>query len=492
MFRHFAQERLSRGWPTGPPHAAGMLSLLLAAAVFIVDVSTPLGVGISFGYALPVLLALSTRNRRLIIAMILLAGGLTWLAFALASGGVPWVAALNRTVAMTVIAVMAVLSLTRFCSPAALPPSGTALETILEAVPACVWMAHDPDCRLVTGNRACYEFVRIPAGSNLAHHDLPCRLRIDGREVEEPYRAIRAAIAQGKDVRGLEIEFHFDDGTVRCQYGNVVPLLDRDGHPRGAVGAFLDITDLKAAQQLLARKSEELERSNAELEQFAYVASHDLRSPLLSLNGCVQLLAEQYTGRLDPDADELIRFIQQSVAHMADLIRSLLDYARVGSRPLKPAACDMNEVLGSARADLQNVIEATEATIESDRLPVLQADHDQMKQLLQHLLDNALKFRSVETPRVQVRVDTGEREWTFRVVDNGIGIDPQHHARLFQIFQRLHKDESRYPGSGVGLAICKKIVERHAGRMWIEAQPQRGSAVCFTIPRSIRDRLPPS
>lgn len=254
-----------------------------------------------------------------------------------------------------------------------------------------------------------------------------------------------------------------------------------------------EVGERKQAQMALAKQAEALEksnaelaRSNAELAQFAYVASHDLQEPLRMVGSYTQLIARRYKGKLDADADEFINFAVDGVVRMKALINDLLDYSRVGTRGKEVAPTNCEEILGYALANLQGSLEECGATVTHDPLPQVMADATQLGQLFQNLIGNAVKFRGDNTPTVHVGVSQGDAEWVFSVEDNGIGIDADHIGRIFEIFQRLHS-RAEYPGTGIGLAICKKIVERHGGRIWVESQPNAGSTFYFTIPISNGD-----
>jgi PAS domain S-box-containing protein len=256
----------------------------------------------------------------------------------------------------------------------------------------------------------------------------------------------------------------------------------------GTLGVARDITERKRAEEELKQTMAELARSNQELEQFAYIASHDLQEPLRMVASYVQLLARRYQGRLDADADEFITYAVDGATRMQALINDLLAYSRVGTRgkPFEPTDCEA--VLDQALANLQMAIQDNDAVVTHDPLPTVMADATQLTQLFQNLIGNAIKFRGEQPPRVHISAhrqsaieNRKSDEWAFSVRDNGIGIDPEYHERIFLIFQRLHTREE-YPGTGIGLAVCKKIVERHGGRIWVESQPGKGSTFYFTIP----------
>ena len=252
------------------------------------------------------------------------------------------------------------------------------------------------------------------------------------------------------------------------------PIYDEHGRAAEILAVGLDITERK-------RMEDELLRSNAELEQFAYVASHDLQEPLRTVSGMVQLLQQRYQGKLDERADEYIGHAVDGSNRMQQLINDLLDFSRVERKGNPFKTTDMNHVLQMALASLHVAIAESGAQITSDPLPTVMADAGQLTQVLQNLIGNAIKFRGEEPLKVHVGAEKIENGWQFAVRDNGIGIDPQYFERVFLIFQRLHT-RSKYPGTGIGLALCKKIIERHGGRMWIQSEVKHGATFFFTIP----------
>jgi signal transduction histidine kinase len=237
------------------------------------------------------------------------------------------------------------------------------------------------------------------------------------------------------------------------------------------------------AEESLRALTTELARSNKELEQFAYVASHDLQEPLRMVSSYTQLLEQRYRGRLDDDAHEFINYAVDGARRMQRLINDLLEFSRVSTRgkPLQPV--DANDVLGTVRANLSAAIEDAGALVTNEELPTVMIDPTQLGQLLQNLIGNAIKFHGAGPPRVHVAACEREGEWVFAVKDNGIGIEPEYFDRIFVIFQRLHV-AADYPGTGIGLAVCKRIVERHGGRIWVESESGAGAIFSFTVPKS--------
>lgn len=268
--------------------------------------------------------------------------------------------------------------------------------------------------------------------------------------------------------------------------GRLIPLEISYGESREAgkrhfTAIVRDITERKAAQDELARRAAELSRSNSELEQFAYVASHDLQEPLRMVASYTQLLSRRYKGKLDGEADEFIGYAVDGANRMQALINDLLTFSRVGTRGKPLESVNSAAALESALLNLEVAIEEAKAKVTHGPLPTVVADEGQFTQLFQNLVGNAVKFHGATPPEIHVSAERDGRSWRFSVRDNGIGIDPRHFDRLFIVFQRLH-GRTEYPGTGIGLAVCKKIVERHKGRIWVESAAGKGSTFFFTIP----------
>jgi PAS domain S-box-containing protein len=280
----------------------------------------------------------------------------------------------------------------------------------------------------------------------------------------------------------LEFRVCLQDGSVRYINGRG-HIVQQDAEKKSIrmVGVAQDITKRKLAEAALLQRTEELARSNTELVQFAYVASHDLQEPLRMVSSYVQLLARRYAGKLDADADVFIGFAVDGAKRMQHMINDLLAFSRVTTKGHGFEPVEADAALKLALVNLKMAIEESQASVTFDPLPVVNADSAQLTQLFQNLIGNAIKFRRKEPPQVHVSVEKRAREWEFSVRDNGIGIEPQHLERIFVIFQRLNT-AAEFPGTGIGLAICKKIVERHGGNLWVSSQPGAGSTFHFTIP----------
>lgn len=253
----------------------------------------------------------------------------------------------------------------------------------------------------------------------------------------------------------------------------------------GELGRSFDAmtTALDRRESQLKARTDELSRSNEELQQFAYVASHDLQEPLRMVSSFVQLLARQYQGKLDADADEYIGFAVDGATRMQKLIEGLLSFSRIRTRGQEFKPVDCEALLADVMFDLTKVIEETGATVTHETLPTIIGDGSQLAQVFQNLIGNAIKFHGQEPPTVHVSAAEDKGAWTFAVRDNGIGIDPQFNEKVFLIFQRLHT-RTEYPGLGIGLAVCKRILERHGGRLWLDSEPGKGTTFHFSVPKT--------
>jgi PAS domain S-box-containing protein len=306
---------------------------------------------------------------------------------------------------------------------------------------------------------------------------------------EEDWQRHRAQLERHEPFHDFEMQRPAAEGGSRWISISGEPVRDEQGRFIGYRGVGRDITarkqaedELRRAHADLERKATELERSNSELEQFAYVASHDLQEPLRMVSSYTQLVLRRYGERLDGDAKEFMAYVVDGAARMKQLIEDLLAYSRVGTRGKEFKPVPVETAVRRAINNLRTAIEESGASITYDALPTVEADDVQLAQLFQNLMGNALKFRSASVPRIHILAKELESEWEFGVKDNGIGIEPQYFDRIFMVFQQLHT-KGEFPGTGIGLAICKKVAERHGGRIWVSSTLGEGSTFHFTLPK---------
>ena len=341
----------------------------------------------------------------------------------------------------------------------------------------------------------CGQFMRVNPGfcqivryaeSELLQKNWQAITHPDDIEADREY--VSSLLSGNIQTFSMEKRLVCKDEAVRWANVTVSAMRDANGTPQYLVCAIEDISERKLVQELLqesldtqTRYAQELTRSNAELEQFSYVASHDLQAPLSTIAGYAQLLEKRCHNQLDAQGNKFIRNIVNSCERMQALIDDLLEYSRVGRSEKPFDVIDCNLVFEDACANLQLAIRQDRASVTRGDLPRVRGDSFQLLQLFQNLIGNAIKYRSSEAPMVHVGASRQGDSWVFSVQDNGIGIAEQYHPRIFQLFQRLHS-QKQYSGTGIGLAICQRIVERHGGRLWVESEPNRGSTFYFSIP----------
>lgn len=356
---------------------------------------------------------------------------------------------------------------------------------VLDAVPAAVWISHDKDGLWITGNQLSYDYLDIPQGANasksLPPQEAPQTFKIfkDGKEMQPGEMPVQAS-SSGKEIRNYEFDLIYPEKEVRHLMGNATPLYDEDGNPRGSVSAFMDVTKRKKAEMKMASLLKELERSNRELEQFAYVTSHDLKEPLRMIGSFTKLLEQRFKGQIDEDADNYINYIVDGTNRMQRLLDDLLAYSRI-SNEVKYEPLALTEIVNESINNLKVAIDENEAQITVDPLPEVVANRSQMIQLFQNLIANAIKFQSTRKPVIHISFKKKADKYYFSVQDNGIGIDTKNQKRVFQMFQRLHTMDE-YDGTGIGLSITKKIVEQHNGAVWVNSNLGEGSTFYFSIP----------
>lgn len=305
------------------------------------------------------------------------------------------------------------------------------------------------------------------------------RIINSGFHPKEFFRDMYRTIANGRVWKG-QIKNRAKDGSFYWVDTTIVPLTNREGKLSKYLAIRFDITAQKRIEEELVKALLDVEQSNSELEQFAYIASHDLQEPLRMIGSYSQLLTRRYEGKLDAKADQYINYITEGVQRMQTLIKDLLHYSRTATSKEDMQPVDLNIVMTEVLTDLKVAIETSHADIKVSPLPSLKANHTQVRQLFQNLIGNAIKFRGDESPVIEVSVQEESEVWQFSIKDNGIGIDPEFSEKIFMLFQRLN-DREKYPGTGIGLAVCKKIVERHGGKIWIESEAGKGTTFFFTM-----------
>jgi len=291
-------------------------------------------------------------------------------------------------------------------------------------------------------------------------------------------------LKDGKNWETVEINILNKDQSISTVLWNAANIYANDGMTITAtIAQGADITERIRVEEHLRSAVHKLECSNKELEQFAYVASHDLQEPLRMVSSYTQLLGHRYKDKLDEDANDFINFAVDGAIRMQQLINDLLDYSRVTTKAKEPKLLDANALLGQAVSNLQNKIETSAAMITNDELPEIRADEGQLVRVFQNLIANAIKFAKIETPRIHISCAESLDSWLFSVKDNGIGIEARYQNKIFVIFQRLHT-MAEYPGTGIGLAICKRIIERHGGKIWFCPAHPNGTIFYFTISKN--------
>lgn len=356
------------------------------------------------------------------------------------------------------------------------------MRSVLETIPVGVWIT-DKSGKEILSNKALRNIWgadKLPDQGSDDTHACSAWLPENGKNIDLIKWSSERALL-GESLFNQEVLIQCFDNSYKTILNSAVPIKDDTEEVQGAIIVNFDITDRKDYEMKLQQTLDELERSNRELEQFAYIASHDLQEPLRMVSSYTQLLEKQYKDQLDSRAVEYISFAVEGARRMQALIVDLLKYARVTTRAQAFELVDCNLVLREVISDLKMAIDENGAEIVSHDLPEIYADPTQFRQLIQNLIGNGIKFRSSKNPVINVSAVQEKSEWVFSVKDNGIGIDQKHFGRIFMLFQRLHERE-KYPGNGIGLAVCKKIVERHGGRIWVESETSKGTSMFFTMP----------
>jgi PAS domain S-box-containing protein len=370
----------------------------------------------------------------------------------------------------------------RKISESMLKASENFLDSVVENLPNMLFVKDAETLRFVKFNKAGEELLGYSRRDLIGKSDYDF---FPEKQAEFFIEKDRKVLASGKMEDISEELVNTKTKGIRTLETKKIPIYDDNGKPKYLLGISNDITDRKKTETELKLKSEELARSNAELEQFAYVASHDLQEPLRMVTSYVQLLEKRYKDKLDEDANEFIAFAVDGSNRMRTLIQSLLEYSRVNRiKPFEPM--NTNEVLEVVTHDLRDTINANHAKIVVNELPSIVGDQILIGQLFQNLISNAIKFKGKNDPEIIISGEKREEDFLFSVKDNGIGIDKEYSNKIFVIFQRLHTKD-KYPGTGIGLAICKKIVERHGGEIWMDSELGKGSTFYFTIKQNIKN-----
>jgi len=335
-----------------------------------------------------------------------------------------------------------------------------------------------PDNPIVYANEAFLDLCGYSAEEIIGKN---CRFLQGDDTDKKSVKEISKAVKTGEHIR-INLKNYRKDGKMFWNDLLVSPIVDETGKITHFIGMQLDITDRISYMEKLEATQKRLRESNAELEQFTYAASHDLQEPLRMVNSYLQLLNKRYSADLDDDARLFLDFGMEGASRMQQLIDDLLSLSRITSSQRKFKATNLVEAVERATFNLKLLIEETGAVIHVDDLPTVNADGPQIVQLLQNLIGNAIKYRHPDrTPEITIKAEKSSRRCVISIVDNGIGIDEQYHKRIFEVFQRLHT-RAEYSGTGVGLALCAKIVERHNGKLWVESNQNSGSTFKFSLP----------
>ncbi len=357
------------------------------------------------------------------------------------------------------------------------------ITAVLETVPVGVYIAKDVECRTIQANRKAYELLRFPTSADAQSTSINLdqvnhwRNFKDGHEIPFKDLPLVRAAHTGIRVDNYEFELLFDDGDSRWLLGSATPLFDERGKPRGAVAASIDITERR-------RVEESLERANLELRNFGNALTQDLHDPLSMIVKVTRMLAEDYQGRLGNAAETCIADALDSALRVEALVKALGEYWALSQRSeLNLSLVDCNQVLIRAIEKLSGAITASGAKVSSVILPTVVAEEAMLESLFEKLVGNAIQYCGASAPQVQISADSAADRWLFSIRDNGIGIERANLEKVFGMFQRLHGNE--IPGTGIGLPICRQMVELHGGRIWMESIQGSGSAIRFTLPSSL-------
>lgn len=456
---------------------------LTLGIVFFIDLFIPLGYALWMFYFIPIVFSSINGKRKDVFLIAIISSVMIWGGFFLASGGIDMIVVVfNRIIGLLVLWVITILVSQRKSIKEAYQINEYQFRTVFEQSPIGKEII-DPDGNIVRINKAFMNMFGIEEQDEVYKLSLFGNPNISSEVLEK--------IRHGISINYEEVQFNFDElkknkllkthrNGIAYLHEVITPLFDSNKKITGYLLQVQDITSKKKVEMNLKKAISDLETSNKELERFAYVASHDLQEPLRMIGSYTQLLAKRYRGKLDNDADDFINFAVEGANRMRQLINDLLTYSRITSRINPYILVNCNDLMVNVVANLSAQIKASNAVITYNQLPVIFADETQIMQLFQNLISNAIKFRGEYQPEICISCSSNDIEWIFSVKDNGMGIESIYHDRIFVIFQRLNNREN-YPGTGIGLAICKKIVERHGGRIWVESNLNEGAIFYFTI-----------
>ncbi len=449
---------------------------ILCLSIFLLDMCSKIGFAVSFLYFIPVLICAWSSKRRTIFLVAVVSSVLTLVAIPLKPPGEFQFVLFNRPVSLIAIWVLALFEdqyVTRRREfEWALKESEQRLRSHVENSPMAVveWNSKfivtrwAGEAEKMFGWTSSETIGKPIMDLNLIYpEDIPL------------VQTTIANLTDGKSTKVVSANRNItkEGRILYCTWYNTV-VMNESGEMSSVLSLVLDNTAQVKAE-------DELRRSNEELQQFAYVASHDLQEPLRMVINYLSLLERRNKDSLDPRSKEFIGFAVEGGERMRELIEDLLEYSRIDTQGKEFAPVDMNDVVSKTLSLLKVPIEESEAEIIVGPLPTVLADKSQMEQVMQNLVGNAIKFHGPERPLIRIEVTKGQKQWTFAVKDNGIGLNMRYSDKIFQMFQRLHSS-AEYPGTGVGLAIAKKIVERHGGRIWVESEEGKGATFFFSIP----------
>jgi PAS domain S-box-containing protein len=356
------------------------------------------------------------------------------------------------------------------------------IHLILRATNDAVW-----DWNLLTGRLHWSAAVETLFGSYSAFQRSNIEWWKDcvhSEDYERVYSGLIGALSGQATEWHEEYRFRRSDGSYALVYDSGCIVRDEDGRAIRMVGAMQDITEREAAKSDIEKLNRALRESNAELQQMAFVASHDLQEPLRTIGSFARILSDRYSGALDPDGNEYLGYVMEGVRRMQALVSGLLAYSRVGTQAVQFESVDLNHIVDAASEGLAEVIAQSGATIQKQSLPVISGRSVQLIQVFQNLISNAIKYRSDKPPEIMISAVERPEAWEIAVADNGIGIPHDYYDRIFGLFKRLHGRD--VPGTGLGLALCRRIVEAHGGHIWVESELGRGSTFRIALPKTQR------